>query len=283
MVHAVSGSAIGPEGPTALSVMTWNVRRPVPTLRADSPDRWENRRDILRTVLQQTRPSVLGVQEALPEQLEWIAESAGYQWIGRGRDSDGGGEHCAVFYDPARIRVGRWAQYALSRTPSVPGSRSWGAAWPRIAVVAELIDVASGGAFRLINTHLDHMSPVARRHSAVLLRAVVRGRFGVWRDPLPTVLMGDANADRRSAPYRILTAELTDTWLTAKRRASPAWRSYSGYARPRLGRRIDWILASPDIAVDAAAVAAVRIGDRAGSDHEPVQAVLRLPGGELRR
>ncbi|WP_210506196.1 endonuclease/exonuclease/phosphatase family protein [Naasia sp. SYSU D00057] len=257
--------------------MTWNVRRPVPTLRRNSPDRWERRRSVVRAVLQQARPSLLGVQEAVPEQLAWIAESTGAEWIGRGRSRDGGGEHCAVLYDPSRLRVLRWEQHALSRTPAVAGSRSWGSALPRVFVVADFADRATGIAFRVINTHLDHVSPLARRRSAELLRRVARARWGTWRDPLPTVLLGDANASTRSVAFRILTVDLADAWTAAARRSTPEWGTRSAYRPPRPGRRIDWILASPDIAVDDVAIAAVRIDGRAGSDHDPVQAVLRLP------
>ena len=257
--------------------MTWNVRRPVPTLRADSPDRWERRRPVIRAVLQRARPSLLGVQEAMPEQLDWIVESTGAEWIGRGRDRDGSGEHCAILYDPARLRVTRWDQHALSRRPTVPGSRGWGAALPRIFVVADMVDTATGAAFRVINTHLDHVSPLARRRSAELLRQVARARWGTWRDRLPTVLLGDANAAAGSTPFRILQVELADAWSVAARRSTPEWRTRSAYRAPRPGRRIDWILASPEIAVDDVAIAAFRLDGRAGSDHDPVQAVLRLP------
>jgi endonuclease/exonuclease/phosphatase family metal-dependent hydrolase len=268
---------LGPVPPPALSVMTWNVRRPVPTLRAGSPDRWEGRRSVLRTALVRTAPTLLGVQEALPAQLDWIAGSVGAEWVGRGRDRDGGGEACAILYDPARLRVTRWDQYALSRTPAVAGSRGWGAAWPRVLVVADFVDTATGAAFRVLNTHLDHLSPLARRRSAELVRRVARARWGTWRDPLPTVVLGDANTGLQSVPGRILTTDLVDAWTAAARRSSPEWRTRSAYRAPRPGRRIDWILVSPDIAVDDVAIAAVRVDGRAGSDHEPVQAVLRLP------
>jgi len=268
---------LGPGTAPVLHVMTWNVRRPVPWARPGSPDRWERRRDALRTVLIRERPALLGVQEAVTEQVEWIAASLGAEWVGRGRDADGGGEHCALFYDPARLSLDRWDQYALSRTPSIPGSRAWGALWPRVFTVAEFTDSVTGTRFRVVNTHLDHLSPRSRRRSAELLREVVRGAWPPFDSPLPTLVMGDANADGRSPAHRILTTVLLDSWDAAALRATPAWRTYSGYSPPRRGERIDWLLVTPDIAVDAVAVTAVRPGGVAPSDHEPVQALLRLP------
>jgi endonuclease/exonuclease/phosphatase family metal-dependent hydrolase len=268
---------LGPAAPPALSVMSWNVRRLLPFVRRASPDRWDRRRDAIRAVLERERPTVLGVQEALAEQVEWIAASFGAEWVGRGRDADGGGEHCALFYDPARLRLERWQQYALSDTPSTPASRSWGNPWPRIFVVADFTDSATGTAFRVVNTHLDPLSPRSRRRSAELLLDVGRGAWPPLTDARPTVLMGDANAGVGSAAHRILTDGLLDTWDAATSRASPAWRTYSGYRPPRSGDRIDWLFATPDIAVDVAAVNAARPGGIAPSDHEPVQALLRLP------
>jgi endonuclease/exonuclease/phosphatase family metal-dependent hydrolase len=268
---------LGPAAPPVLHAMTWNVRRRMRFARPGGPDRWQRRRGALRTVLQRERPTVLGVQEALPEQVEWIAESLGGEWLGRGRDAGGGGEHCAVFYDPSRLRLERWAQFALSATPTVPGSRWRGALWPRIFVVAEFTDAATGTRFRVVNTHLDPLSRRSRTRSAELLREVGRGSWPPFASPLPTIVMGDFNAKTDSAAHRILTESLSDAWAAAASRATPAWRSYSRYSAPAPGDRIDWLLTTPDIAVDAVAVTAARPGGTAPSDHEPVHALLRLP------
>jgi endonuclease/exonuclease/phosphatase family metal-dependent hydrolase len=276
-------AVLGPAAPPALHVMTWNVRVRLPVVRPGSPDRWDRRRGALRGLLERERPTILGVQEALPDQVEWIADSLGARWLGRGRNADGGGEHCAVFYDPERLRLERWEQYALSETPDVAGSRSWGNPWPRVAVVAEFTDGATGARFRVVNTHLDPLSPRSRRRSAEALLEVARGRRAPFACPLPTLLMGDFNAGTRSPAHRILAEELADTWDAAESRVTPAWRSHSGYRGPRQGDRIDWLLATPDIAVESAAVSAARPGGVAPSDHEPVHALVRLPAGLSRR
>jgi endonuclease/exonuclease/phosphatase family metal-dependent hydrolase len=273
-------AVLGPAALPALHVMTWNVRRLLPSTRPGSPDRWERRRGALRAVLERERPTVLGVQEALIDQVEWIAASLGAEWVGRGRDADGGGEHCALFYDPARLRLERWEQHALSRTPGVPGSRSWGGLWPRVFVVAEFTDIAVWRRFRVVNTHLDPLSARSRRRSAELLGGLVgeAGRAApVPVDPpLPTLLLGDFNAGTNSLPHRILAEALVDTWDAAASRATPAWRTFSRFRSPRPGDRIDWVLATPDVVVDVAAVTAARPGGVAPSDHEPVHALVRL-------
>jgi endonuclease/exonuclease/phosphatase family metal-dependent hydrolase len=270
-------AVLGPGDPPALSVMTWNIRRLLPWTRRRSPDRWERRREVMRTVLQRERPTVLGVQEALREQLVWLAPSLGYAWVGTGREIDGTGEHCAVLYDPARLGLERWGQYALSRTPEIPGSRSWGNPWFRIFVVAEFTDAGTGSRFRVVNTHLDPLSSRSRRESARLLRLVARGGWHPFDTPLPTFVMGDANAKPGSPEYRTLADGLVDAWPAAPVRLSPAWRTYSGYRAPRTGKRIDWLFATPDVAIEAAAINATRVDGVAASDHEPVQALVRLP------
>jgi endonuclease/exonuclease/phosphatase family metal-dependent hydrolase len=265
------GAALAPD----LHVMTYNIRRRMPHLNPRSPDVWADRKFLLRRMLAAERPTLLGVQEALLDQALFVAECLGpsYRWIGRGRNADKRGERCVIFYDTRRLDLAGWNQLALSETPGVPGSRSWGNLIPRTAVSARFTDLATGGSLHAVNTHLDHISEASRMHSARMLAHLALST-GV-----PTIVMGDANADERSKPYRELLhgGALDDAWLAADRRLTPAWGTYSNYRRPtRDGRRIDWMLVSRDIDVREAGINAVRFGGSAASDHEPVQALLRV-------
>jgi len=264
------GSVSSPD----LHVATLNLRRILPA-RSGGADAWAGRAPLLRRLVAAERPALLSVQEALPAQLDVIAEAlgSGYKWYGAGRNTDGSGEHCSVFVDTRRVAVDESRQFALSATPDVAGSRSWGALFPRIAVVLRLRDRSTGSRFQLINTHLDPFSAGSRRRSAELLRGAIDA------SELPTVFTADANSRIGSASYRTLTAgsALVDSWTSAEERLTPEWRTYSNYRPPRLGPRIDWLLVSPRIRVRAAAVNAVRYDGRSPSDHEPVHAVLRVP------
>jgi endonuclease/exonuclease/phosphatase family metal-dependent hydrolase len=91
-------------------------------------------------------------------------------------------------------------------------------------------------------------------------------------------VLGDMNTDVGTMPYTILTAgPLRDAWTSAERRLTPEWATFSGYRMPkRGGKRIDWILVNDAVTVAAAGINATRADGAAASDHEPVQALIRL-------
>ena len=266
---------IGPTAPPDLHVMTYNIRRRMTRLTPRSKDAWSRRKHLLGPLLATEQPAVLGVQEALLDQSRFVGESLGpgYARIGYGRNSNRDGEACPIFYDTERIELLDWRQLALSGTPLVPGSRSWGNRVPRLVVQAEFRDLATGVAFRALNTHFDHQSAKARLQSAKMLTRLIANGEG------PVVVTGDANADVDTAPYRELThnAGLVDAWLMPERRLSDDYTTFSNYRAPKVGgKRIDWLLVGGGIEVRAMGINAVRFDGAAPSDHEPVQAVLRF-------
>lgn len=265
---------IGPAQAPDVHVMTYNIRRRMPRMMHRGRDLWSNRRPLLRDILQTEQPTILGIQEALADQVTAVAAALGpaYERIGRGRNARGDGERCPIFYDTRRLVLHDWAQRALSDTPHTPGSHSWGNLLPRIAVSADLADTATGRAFTVINTHFDHLSRASRTRSAAMVNELViqAGR--------PVIAMGDLNAGPRSPAVRILTSgPLRDAWTVADTHLTPLWGTYSGYRRPKIGgKRIDWIFVTGSVTVTRIGVNAVRVDGAAASDHEPVQAVVRL-------
>ncbi|MGY4858769.1 endonuclease/exonuclease/phosphatase family protein [Cryobacterium sp. AP23] len=280
---ALVGAVAAPD----LQVMTFNIRRRLPTLRPDSPDRWDTRKPLLRRLLVAEQPTLLGVQEALADQVDVVAEALGphYRWVGRGRHADGRDERNPIFYDSRRLELTDWRQWALSATPETPGSRSWGNLVRRVVVSADFTDTATGVRVLSFNTHFDHLSWRSRLTSATFL--LDRVRMARAAEPAAAVVVtGDFNASADSAVYRRLTTEggLRDTWTAAAQQLTPQWGTLSHYKpRRRGGARIDFVLAAPGVDVLSAGINAARYDGRAASDHEPVQAVLRLapsPTGE---
>lgn len=266
---------IGPVAPPALHVMSFNIRRRMGRLMPRSPDRWERRRPLIRRILEAEQPVILGVQEALPEQAGFVRHALGerYRSIGYGRNADKRGEGCPLFYDRDRLELLTWEQTALSSTPSVPGSTSWGNPTPRMVVNGTFRDRATGIQFRAMNTHFDQFSRTSRMRSAdELLRLVAASA-------LPAIVTGDFNTDAGSLPYDRLTAPgaLIDCWDKADERLSEVWGTFPNYHSPTLERkRIDWILATPSVSVLRAGINITRYAGRWPSDHAPVQAVVEL-------
>ncbi|MBA3528734.1 MAG: endonuclease/exonuclease/phosphatase family protein [Propionibacteriaceae bacterium] len=253
-----------------LKIMTYN-------LRFDN-DRdlypWSARRQLMIELIADSAPAVLGTQEGLRHQLDDISLGLPnyYAWLGNSRGADD--EYCAVFYDSRRLQVVALTERWFSATPEVAGSISWGAC-PRIMTAVTFRDRESGDEFLVINTHLDHMSVRARRFAADYLVSFTR----IAADGRPTVVMGDFNtAARKSAVYqRLCETPLTDTFEASRTTGldRPSFNNYQ--PPPAIGPRIDWVLVSPEIAVDSAQVNTRDFDGRYASDHLPVEATVRVP------
>ncbi len=266
---------IGPVVPPDLHVMSYNIRRRMPHTDPRDPDLWTRRAPVLRERLRRAAPVLIGIQEALRDQAEFVQRALGprYRRIGRGRDATGRGEGCPVLWDSSRLRLERWHQRALSDTPEVPGSTSWGNEVPRIFVTAEFVDLATGTRFTAINTHFDHRSTDARLASAETILAAAASCAG------PVVITGDFNTDVDSKPHRTLVegGSLRDSWGAARERSTPAWGTFLDYRAPMLDRkRIDWVLVSPSVDVSRVAIEASRHRGIWPSDHAAMHAVLRF-------
>lgn len=260
-------------------VMTYNIRRRVQGNRPGSPDRWVTRKDLVERILAAEQPTLVGVQEAIADQADFVAEALGprYRWVGFGRDPSGRGEKCPIYYDADRLDLAEWRQRALSSTPEHHGSRSWGNVTRRILVSAEFTDVETGARLFVFNTHLDHLSPRSRLHSARMIVGLARAALDSEPGAM-VVVMGDFNADERSAAHQTLTegGTLRDAWETAEEQVTPLFGTFSNYRGPRPGgRRIDHILIGGAAETTRVGINATRFDGRAASDHEPVQAVLR--------
>lgn len=270
---------IGPVAAPDLHVMSFNIRRRFPFLRPGSPDRWSTRKPVLQRILAAEQPTLLGVQEALADQAAFVADALGprYRWVGRGRNANGSGERCAIYYDAERLELADWVQLALSSTPDRPGSRSWGNSSPRVLVSAAFTDLATGARLLAYNTHFDHLSRRSKSESA---RMIAQLAATAQRDEpgVAMVVTGDFNVDVSSAVHDRLTAGgiLRDTWEVAEDRLTPQWGTFPNYRRRRPGgRRIDLVLVGPGVDVLSAGINAARLDGAAASDHEPVQAVIR--------
>jgi endonuclease/exonuclease/phosphatase family metal-dependent hydrolase len=242
-------------------------------LMPNSPDRWTVRRDLIARLIEAEQPVILGVQEALPDQAGFVRHALGesYRSVGYGRNSNKRGEGCPLFYDRDRVELLEWRQTALSDTPFVPGSTTWGNPTPRVVVAATFRGRESGVEFRALNTHFDQFSRRSRMRSAEeVLRLVAQS-------DLPTIVTGDFNTDDDSLLHDTITGSgaLLDTWDTATTRLTDSWGTFANYGAPRLERkRIDWILATPNVRVLRVGINVTRYDGRWPSDHAPVQAVI---------
>lgn len=247
-----------------LRVATFNIRN---SSADDGDDSWVLRREATAHAIEALAADVIGLQEVLPDQLEYLRERfPQYEIVGAGRD-DGvhAGEHSVVMVRPGDWRLESEETRWLSGEPTTPGSVGWDADLTRIATLARLAHT-DGTLVGIANTHYDHMGAIARVESSKLLDE--------WMSAEPDrhwVLLGDLNAEPGSPPLKALTGA---GWLDAvPAEAAGSWHDF-GEATGQ--ERIDHILISKSWQVTDADVSHYRPGGRYPSDHWPVAATLQL-------
>ncbi|GAA1860680.1 endonuclease/exonuclease/phosphatase family protein [Microbacterium koreense] len=268
-------SLLGPLLPPDVHVMSFNVRRRLPPWITPRAERWSARGPRVAELLREEQPTILGAQEVMPDQATVLAAALGpdYRRIGYGRQADGRGEGCPIFYDADRLDLLGWSQRALSSTPAEAGSKSWGNLVPRVVVAARFADRATSRRLLFVNTHLDPLSPRSRRCSAHAVRRLVA------QEDIPAVVTADFNATASAPALRELRRDgvLRDAWAIAAERYTPEWNTFVGRAAPRRTHgRIDGILVSSAVEVRRVAVNVAAYGGGRPSDHAPVQAFLRI-------
>jgi len=152
-----------------INVMTFNIRYNNPN---DGINQWENRKDNVCGIIKKYHADIVGVQEALFDQVTYIDDQfPKFEFIGVGRD-DGkkSGEFSAIFYDSSRFKKINSDNFWLSETPEIPGSLGWDAACVRIVTWGQFRDLKTGKSLFVFNTHFDHLGKKARIESAHLLR-----------------------------------------------------------------------------------------------------------------
>jgi endonuclease/exonuclease/phosphatase family metal-dependent hydrolase len=276
--RGVLASAAQPGSTSAggvLKVMTFNIRYGTAK---DGDNHWDKRKDFLVDVIRTEAPQVLGVQEALHEQIAYILEAlADYAVVGVGRD-DGirKGEYSAILYRRSQLSLSRSDTFWFSDTPERVASTSWGNSITRICTWAQFT-TPDGQPFYVYNLHLDHQSQPSREKSVGLLRSRIEAR-----DPrAPVIVTGDFNAGETNPAVTAMLdgGILRDTFRVAHPDASPVG-TFTGFTIGQVqGEKIDYIFVTREWQVVDAAIVRTARGDRYPSDHFPVTATLTRTEG----
>ncbi len=258
-----------------LNVMTFNIRY---NTKNDSLNAWPYRKDKAASQVLFHNVQILGVQEALHDQVMDLGQTlTQYKFTGVGRD-DGKtkGEYSAIFYDTARLKLLGSSTFWLSLTPEVPGSKSWDAAITRIVTWAKFRDVKTKKVFFVFNTHFDHIGKEARKESAKLLKQKVKDIAG--SDPV--IVTGDFNAMPSDDPIKILLDQndanrLIDTKTISKTPHYGPLGTFNGFgSKERDGEPIDYVFIKGKWKVLQHATLSQTWEGRFSSDHFPVFAKL---------
>ena len=252
--------------------MTYNIRYATD---ADGKNSWEKRKDAMVNFLKEKNPGIIGTQEGLNHQLNYLTDHLdNYVFIGDARD-DGRkkGEYSAILYDTTRFMVVENLTVWLCE-PNDKDTIGWDAAMKRVCTYALFIDKNLGKEFWVFNAHFDHVGVKARTESAKLITKL---NFTKNQPPKPVVVMGDFNSEPETEAIQSFKVMFDDALELAEEKQPAPLGTFTGYdPEAKLDRRIDWIF------VQGFKVQSYKhFNDRRAdgyfiSDHLPVMAELKF-------
>jgi endonuclease/exonuclease/phosphatase family metal-dependent hydrolase len=222
------------EKPVDIKVISYNIRL---STKSDGDNWWENRKQASINMINEEKPTIFGLQEALPVQVEYLAENLPeYAYIGVGRD-DGKqkGEFMAIFYRKDEVELLDGGTFWLSETPEKP-SRGWDAACFRSCTWTKLKMKSNGKIFAYLNTHLDHVGKEARKEGLAL---IAKRAQEIVSDDMPVFLTADFNAVTSNPIFEPVKAIMKDA-----REVAPETdrRATINFYQPGNEDKADWII-----------------------------------------
>ena len=257
----------------ALEVMTFNIRTSaVP----DGGNAWPLRKEVVAETIARSNPHVLGLQEVLAEQIEYLEVALPqYRWLGVDRGLNGGtglSEATPIFYRYEELIPIESGTFWLGSPPDGQARRRRGS---RIVTWARFHHIETARQLYVYNTHFTIREGQRQLESAER----VNEHIASLPSGSTVIVMGDFNAAAESSEtWRLMTSRgLRDAWTIADDRHGPPVTS-NGFGPPPSGEewRIDWILVGGAIEVPSASTVIYHSEGRYPSDHYPVLATLRL-------
>jgi endonuclease/exonuclease/phosphatase family metal-dependent hydrolase len=278
-LSVVAGAAALRAAPTGsaqalpVKVMTFNIRT---AMGRDGDNVWANRKGMVAETIRRYAPDVMGLQEALEEQIEYLDEALPeYRWLGVDRGLNGGtglSEATPIFYRFDELSPIESGTFWLSGTPDEPSPGRRGA---RIVTWARFYHLATGRQLYVFNTHLTLRQGRQQVESA----EQITSRVASLPPGTPVIVIGDFNATAGASETwdAATSGSLRDAWLIANQRHGPAV-TYNGFAPPDEGAndRVDWILVGGPIEAPYVETVLYHEGSHYPSDHFPVFAELQI-------
>ncbi len=276
-----------------IRVMSFNVRGSFHDAREKNA--WRNRADLNVATIERYAPDVIGLQEAQRGNLgAYRKRLPRYAHI-RGPRYGNTVPHDfnTILFDPERLEPQDSGGFWLSETPE-DHSRSWQTRVARSATWALFRVLGTDLSFLHLNTHLDHVSALARREgSKLIVRRVAEVSASTGLDP-PVIVTGDFNSRPGNRTYRTFAESgFVDTYLAAGNEDDDGANTFHAFrgmsyrdAHPERGpRRIDWILLKdPQNRLRIRSHWIVHDADESSglypSDHYPILADFSISAGQ---
>lgn len=191
-ILAVAAVFAGCSKENKISVMSFNIRV-CPDETADGANNWQFRREAVTAMIMQTSPDLIGIQEGLYPQVNYMEDNLpGYVRFGVEReDAQERGEANAIFLKKDRFDILDKGTFWISETPDTV-SLGWDAAYRRTVTWAKIRDRKGGREILFFNTHFDHVGDTARLEAGNLIE---RKLMELSEEGQPVFLTGDFNSN----------------------------------------------------------------------------------------
>lgn len=167
-----------------IKLISYNIRT---AWGRDGNNSWDYRKTATSGLFQKESPDVIGLQEAMKCQLDYI-DYICPEYAHVGEDRDGGiegGETMAIYYRKEKFDLVDHGTFWLSESPDII-SRGWDAACNRTVTWVKLKLKGNNKSFYYFNTHLDHQGKIARSKSIELITEKIQQIAG----KKPVVILG---------------------------------------------------------------------------------------------
>lgn len=184
-----------------LKVVSFNIRNNS-TPKADGKNSWAFRRQAVFNMMTKEAPDIIGIQEALLDQLTYIDRKFmnKYRRYGTGREvSASRGEHTVIYYNYNKLElissssITQW----LNPYPQRP-FKGWDAEELHLMVVAKFKEKETGKEFYYINTQLDNAGAVSRTESIKLIAKYILENIPAG---MTVIFGGDMNMSQISSDF----------------------------------------------------------------------------------
>lgn len=258
----------------SLKVMSFNIRYDNPD---DGVNVWENRKELVLKQITDHNCDVIGLQEVLKSQKEYLkANLPQYQFYGVGRiDGIDQGEHSLVLVKKDRFETVSSGYFWISETPEKIGSKGWDGACERIATWMVIKDIASNKELFMLNVHLDHVGSEAQNEGCKLILQ----RAKEYAGDAPIVLTGDFNMtpDNEAIVTLLNDGRVVDSRSATINTEGPQW-TFSSFEDMPIEKRpiIDYIFTDKGMEVISHRVLPNMVDSQHISDHCPIIADIKL-------
>ncbi len=256
-----------------MKILTCNIRTAFAS-KKDGENGWGFRKDICAQQIKSQSPDIICFQEMTSTQFDDLSQALPeYENYGMVDDSLGHDPANSIFYRRDLFALVRSGGFMLSETPHIPSSKSWGSAYVRFANWVRLKDKKSGIEFRVVNTHLDNISELARENQA---RLIVENTE-VFPADYPQILTGDMNEDvTYKGIQNFKTGGWVDTYNLIHGTENPE-HTFHGFQGPdstfEMGK-MDWVFVRGNIKTLDAKIIKDKVNGKYVSDHYFVSATL---------